>query len=126
MQARADHWSYRTSKFVRRHALAVSLATFALLLLVGFTAYSSVQSARIARERDRAVRAEAETQLQADRARAEAATAREVSDFLVGLFDPEAVRSRHARSWKRVPRASTASSPTSRSCARVSCIPSAR
>ena len=95
--ARADSWTYRSSKFVRRHTLGVGLATIALACLVGFAVYSSVQSNRIAQERDRAVRAEADAQVQAQRASNEAAAAREVSDFLVDLFyvaDPSESRGR--------------------------------
>jgi serine/threonine protein kinase/Tfp pilus assembly protein PilF len=87
VHARADSWQYRSSKFVRRNILPVSLATVALAFLLGFSIYTAVQSARIARERDRAVRAEAEAKIQAERAQSEAATAREISDFLVSLFE---------------------------------------
>jgi serine/threonine protein kinase len=93
--ARADSWAYRASKFARRHALSVTFASVAVAFLLGFAVYSSLQSAKIARERDRAVRAEKEANTQAERAASETKTAREVSDFLVGLFevaDPEQAR----------------------------------
>jgi eukaryotic-like serine/threonine-protein kinase len=77
--ARPDTFTYRTGKFVRRHALAVGIATSAVLLLVAFAVMTAIQSARVTRERDRALAAE-------QRARTEAETARQVSDFLVGLF----------------------------------------
>jgi serine/threonine protein kinase len=64
--------SYRLSKFVLRNRIAVSAAAVLLLLLVAFAATMALQARRIARERDRA--------------NVEAATAKQVSDFLVGLF----------------------------------------
>jgi serine/threonine protein kinase/tetratricopeptide (TPR) repeat protein len=77
--AQPDTLTYRAGKFVRRHAVAVGVAALVLLTLVAFAGTMAVQSARIARERDRAVAAE-------QRARTEAATAQEVSEFLTGLF----------------------------------------
>jgi len=78
VSARADSVGYRTSKFLRRHRLAVSAAALVLVsLLAGFAA--TVWQAR---------RAEAQ-------ARAAAAAARRadaVKEFLIGLFeiaDPE-------------------------------------
>jgi len=63
---------YRVQKFVRRHRFGVSAATTLLTLLVAFGATMAGQAQRISRERDRANR--------------EAATARQVSDFLTELF----------------------------------------
>ncbi|MHC4946912.1 MAG: serine/threonine-protein kinase [Planctomycetota bacterium] len=65
--------AYRVAKFARRHRVGVSFAAVVGLLLVTLAATMTVQAGRIARERDRA-----ET---------EARTAREVTDFVVGLFD---------------------------------------
>ncbi|MCL4847329.1 MAG: serine/threonine-protein kinase [Acidobacteria bacterium] len=79
--ARGQSWSYRTGKFVARHALGVGLSAAALLVLVAFTGTTLVQSARVARERDRA--------------RQEAETARRVSEFLTSIFavaDPTEAR----------------------------------
>jgi non-specific serine/threonine protein kinase/serine/threonine-protein kinase len=73
--------SYRIHKFIRRHRLAVTAAAVMILLLVGFSVLTLLQSARIARERDRANR--------------EAQTAQHVLSFLVGLFnisDPSEAR----------------------------------
>ncbi len=75
--------AYRTSKFVRRHRFGVTAAATVVLLLVAFGATMAVQARRIALERDRANR--------------EAAAAKQVSDFLVGLFgvsDPSEARGR--------------------------------
>ena len=72
---------YRVRKFARRHRLGVSAAAAFVLLLVAFGATMAVQARRIARERDRANR--------------EAEAAKQVSDFLVGLFkvsDPSEAR----------------------------------
>src|SRR5262249_1930488 len=78
--ARPDTWTYRTGKFVRRHAVGVGVAAAAALMLVAFAVVMAVQSQRIARERDRALAAE-------QRARIEAQTSQQVSDFLIGLFE---------------------------------------
>ena len=74
---------YRARKFVRRHRIGVAVAALVLVLLTSFAVVTAVQAGRIARERDRANQ--------------EAATARRVSDFLVGLFrvsDPSEARGR--------------------------------
>ena len=73
--------AYRSDKFLKRHKLAViSTAVVAIALIV--LAFSmSIQTVRIRRERDRANR--------------EAAAAKNVSDFLIGLFrvsDPSEAR----------------------------------
>jgi len=72
---------YKAKKFVRRHRFGVGVASTIAILLAAFTVTTAVQARRIARERDRANR--------------QAETSRQVSDFLVGLFqvtDPEAGR----------------------------------
>ena len=63
---------YRVGKFVRRHRTGVAVAGALILLLVVFAGVMAVQANRIARARDLAAQ--------------EAATATQVSDFLVGLF----------------------------------------
>ncbi len=73
--------TYRVGKFVRRHRLGVMAAGTIAVLLVAFAAIMTIQAGRIARERDRANQ--------------EAATARQVSDFMVSLFrgfDPSEAR----------------------------------
>ena len=65
--------SYRTSKFVKRHRTGVIAATLIFLMLIGLSISMTVQAIRIARERDRANQA--------------AAAAKNVSDFLIGLFN---------------------------------------
>jgi tetratricopeptide (TPR) repeat protein len=72
---------YRVGKFVRRHRVAAGAGGAIALLLVAFAATMAVQAGRIARERDRANQ--------------EAATAKQVSDFMVSLFrgfDPSEAR----------------------------------
>ena len=74
---------YRARKFVRRHRLGVAAAATLLVLLAAFAVVTAVQAGRIARERDRANQ--------------EAATAKQISDFLIGLFrvsDPSEARGR--------------------------------
>jgi non-specific serine/threonine protein kinase/serine/threonine-protein kinase len=73
--------SYRMRKFARRHRMGVAAAGVLVALLTVFAAVMTVQSRRIAQERDRANQ--------------EAATAKQVSEFLVGLFkasDPTQAR----------------------------------
>ena len=75
--------AYKASKFVSRHRSGVGAAATLVVLLVAFGVTMAAQARRIARERDRANR--------------EADAARQVSDFLVGLFkesDPDASRGR--------------------------------
>jgi eukaryotic-like serine/threonine-protein kinase len=71
--ASRDTWVYRTRKFVRRHAWAVSAATLGIVLLTAFSVVTFMQARRIAQERDIAA---------TQRARAE-----QVSSFLVELFE---------------------------------------
>jgi serine/threonine protein kinase/Tfp pilus assembly protein PilF len=83
--ARRDTWSYRSSKFVRRHWLPVAAGAGAAALVLAFAATTYRQSLRIAAERDRVAQ-------QRERAEHERARAEEVSSFLVNLFklsDPE-------------------------------------
>jgi non-specific serine/threonine protein kinase/serine/threonine-protein kinase len=63
---------YRLKKFVRRNRLPVAAAAMLVVMLGIFAATMAFQARRISRERDRA--------------NVEAATARQVSDFLTGLF----------------------------------------
>ncbi|MEZ5318095.1 MAG: tetratricopeptide repeat protein [Vicinamibacterales bacterium] len=72
VSAQSDTWTYRAGKFARRHRVAVGTAVAALVALVAFAGVMTW-------ERNKARQAEA-------RAQAEAETARQVSDFLVGLF----------------------------------------
>jgi eukaryotic-like serine/threonine-protein kinase len=72
---------YRMGKFVRRHRFGVAAATLLVAILAAFSLVMAIQARRIAQERDRANR--------------EAATAKQVSEFLVGLFtvsDPSQAR----------------------------------
>jgi serine/threonine-protein kinase len=72
--ARPDRWGYRVARFVRRHRLSVAAATAVAGLLIAFGIVTSLQAARVARERDAAAA---------------------VSGFLVSLFgivDPERSR----------------------------------
>jgi len=73
--------AYRVRKFARRHRVGVGVAAMAAILLLSVVSLMVVQGRRIAQERDRANQ--------------EAATAKQVSDFLVGLFrvsDPSEAR----------------------------------
>jgi serine/threonine protein kinase len=86
--ARADAWSYRAGKFLKRHALVAGLAAAFVALLIGFSITTYVQSARIAEERDLA---------QVERGRAQTAQRRAeaVSEFLIDSFrlaDPSHAR----------------------------------
>jgi serine/threonine-protein kinase len=73
VQARPDTVGYRVARFVGRHRYGVLAASTIAVLLLAFGVTASVQARALAVERDRA--------------RNEAAAAREVSDFLVGVFE---------------------------------------
>ncbi|MDH3222408.1 MAG: tetratricopeptide repeat-containing serine/threonine-protein kinase, partial [Gemmatimonadota bacterium] len=77
--ARGDAFLYRARKFTRRHRAPLAAAAGAFLLVAGSAAGLAVQSARVAAERDRAEAA-------ATQATQEAETARQVTAFLVELF----------------------------------------
>jgi len=69
---------YKARKFVRRHRFGVGVTSAIAILLAAFSVTTAIQARRIARERDRANQ--------------EAKTSRQVSEFLVELFqvtDPE-------------------------------------
>ena len=73
--------TYRVRKFARRHRAAVVTAASLVVLIVAGVVMTVVQTRRTAQERDRA--------------NLEAAAARQVADFLVGLFrvsDPSEAR----------------------------------
>jgi len=72
---------YRARKFARRYRMAVATAAALLVTVTMFSAVTAIQARSIAKERDRANQ--------------EAATAKQVADFLVGLFnvsDPSEAR----------------------------------
>jgi len=83
VKARRDTLGYRTGKFVRRHRVSVAAALVVVLALAGGLGAALWQG-------QRAAAAAAEARLEAARAEREAATAAEVSDFLVGLFSASA------------------------------------
>src|SRR5262249_34900451 len=86
--ARADAWSYRAGKFLKRHAVVASLAAAFVALLIGFSVTTYVQSERIARERDVAEAQRVAAQSERERAQA-------VSGFLIDSFrlaDPSRAR----------------------------------
>jgi eukaryotic-like serine/threonine-protein kinase len=56
VEARPASAAYRVRKYVRRHAVAVAVASGAAILLIAFAATQAVQLRRITRERDRADR----------------------------------------------------------------------
>lgn len=79
--ARPAGTGYRIQKYVRRHRIAVSVATGLVLLLAAFAALQAVQLRRIIAERDRANR-------ERDRAN-------RITDFMTGIFkvsDPSEAR----------------------------------
>ena len=64
---------YRLGKYVRRHRTATAAGSVIVLLLAGFAATMAFQAQRIARERNRA--------------NSEAGAAREIADYLEGIFE---------------------------------------
>lgn len=91
--AQADAWTYRTIKFIRRHFIVVGMSVAFVLLLIGFTIMTYLQSIEIERERDIAAHQRSIAELQ--RARAE-----EASSFMTELFrlsDPSEARGNEVR-----------------------------
>ena len=88
-------WRYRCGRFLRRHALAASLATTTLLAVAGGSAVAVWQAREANRQRDAAV--------------AEAAKTRAVLDFMNGLFelaDPGEARGRQVTARELLDRGS--------------------
>jgi serine/threonine protein kinase len=77
--ARPPNPVYQLRKLVSRHKAPFALAATVFVLLTAFAFAMALQSARVARERDRALAAE-------QRSTHEAETARQVSTFLTELF----------------------------------------
>jgi eukaryotic-like serine/threonine-protein kinase len=73
VQAHRPSLTYQMRKLVVRHKYRFGLMAGLILILIGFMVTTTIQSGRIARERDRANQ--------------EAETAEQVSEFLVGLFE---------------------------------------
>jgi serine/threonine protein kinase len=65
--------AYRARKFVRRHRLGVAVAVSVLVLSLGLAARERIHANRIGEERDRASR--------------EATVSKQISDFMIGLFE---------------------------------------
>ena len=85
VEARPASAAYRVRKYVRRHAVAVAVASGAAILLIAFAATQAVQLRRTTRERDRADRiAEFMTSMfkvaDPSEARGNSITAREILD----------------------------------------------
>ena len=103
VRARTQTWRYRSTRFVRRNALAVATAgAFALLLAASAVA--------VVRERNRALASEAQAVAEAARAHAEATKATEVSRFLVELFresDPARARGANVTARELLARGAT-------------------
>lgn len=79
VQAQSDSLRYRSGKFIRRNRWAVAAFSLAFFSALLFAAISVYQAQRVASERDRALQAEQD-------ALHEATTAREISQFMIGLF----------------------------------------
>ena len=73
VEARPDTLAYRASRFVRRHRVAVAGTATTVIVAVAFGVTATLQARALEVERDRAAQ--------------EAAVSREVSDFLVGVFE---------------------------------------
>jgi eukaryotic-like serine/threonine-protein kinase len=77
--ATASTFAYRSGKFIRRHKASVAFGTLAAALVLFFGVAATVQSARLARERNQVA-------TERDRATRERDRAEKVAQFLVGLF----------------------------------------
>lgn len=91
--ARTDQWTYRTTKFVRRHAVAVGLSSALVVLLAGFAVTTAIQSQHLQKERD-AVSAQ-RSRAEAERDRAESTTSFLMEAFRVS--DPNESRGNEIR-----------------------------
>ncbi len=78
--ARGDAKMYRTRRFVYRHRVSVAAVAIVFLVSLGSAVGLALQRAAVVEERNRATVA-------AEAARHEAETARQVTAFLVGLFE---------------------------------------
>jgi serine/threonine protein kinase/tetratricopeptide (TPR) repeat protein len=79
--ARQGNWLYYSQRFVRRHAFGVSASAASVMFIIAFAVAMSIQTQRIAAERDRVSK--------------ESETAEAVSDFMEGVFsqaDPYVVQ----------------------------------
>lgn len=73
VRARPETWSYRTGKFVRRHAWAVAASVAIVAMIAGYAVTVTIQANALARERDRA--------------QAEAAKALQVKTLVLRVFE---------------------------------------
>lgn len=73
VRARPETWSYRTARFVRRHAWAVAAASVIFVLTAAYALTVSIQARAIAQQRDRA--------------QAEAQKADRVKSLILRLFE---------------------------------------
>jgi serine/threonine-protein kinase len=73
VRARPETWSYRTGKFVRRHAWAVAASIAIVAMIAGYAVTVTIQASALARERDRA--------------QAEAAKALQVKTLVLRVFE---------------------------------------
>ncbi len=73
VRARPETWSYRTGKFVRRHAWAVAASVAIVAMIAGYAVTVTIQAGALARERDRA--------------QAEAAKALQVKTLVLRVFE---------------------------------------
>ncbi len=87
VHARRGSFAYRAGRFARRHRLPLALAAAMVALVLGFTTLLVRQLAVTERQRDRAELEARRAARQEDRAHREAEAARQVSDFLVAMFE---------------------------------------
>jgi non-specific serine/threonine protein kinase/serine/threonine-protein kinase len=102
VQAGPPSAGYKARKFVRRNRLAVGIGAAAMIVLVGFTAMTVIQSSRIAAERDRANQeAEASERVSSFLAQMFA----DVDPYRMGssIFDSLTLRARESRNAARGP-----------------------
>jgi serine/threonine protein kinase/Tfp pilus assembly protein PilF len=88
VQARADAWTYRAAKFVRRHFIVVGLTTAFVVSLLAFAITTYIQARAIERERDIAAHQRAVAEM--EREHAESISAFMIESFRVS--DPSEAR----------------------------------
>jgi len=92
VSAQPDTVRYRTAKFVRRNQLLVVFAATLFLAVSALAISMTIQSRRVAHQRNLALAAQADAQEQTALAQSEAAKARQMNTFLEGMLtaaDPE-------------------------------------
>jgi len=108
--ARPASTVYRLQKYVRRHRVAVGIATGLIVLLASFSALQGLELRRTTQERDRANLERDRANQERDRANRERDRATRITDFMTGMFkvsDPSEARGNSVTAREILDKAST-------------------